>query len=75
MSMQGIGYKEILSYLEEQSTFEEAISLIKKRSRNYAKRQLTWFRHSPYAVELNKDELSDAEIMNILETHANNVEI
>ena len=71
MSMQGIGYKEILSYLEEQSTFEEAISLIKKRSRNYAKRQLTWFRHSPYAVELNKDELSDAEIMNILETHAN----
>lgn len=75
MSMQGIGYKEILSYLEEQSTFEEAISLIKKRSRNYAKRQLTWFRHSPYAVELNKDELSDAEIMNILEIHANNVEI
>ena len=75
MSMQGIGYKEILSYLEEQSTFDEAISLIKKRSRNYAKRQLTWFRHSPYAVELNKDELSDAEIMNILETHANNVEI
>ena len=75
MSMQGIGYKEILSYLEEQSTFDEAISLIKKRSRNYAKRQLTWFRHSPYAVELNKDELSDAEIMNILEIHANNVEI
>jgi tRNA dimethylallyltransferase len=75
MSMQGIGYKEILSYLEEQSTFDEAISLIKKRSRNYAKRQLTWFRHSPYAVELNKDILSDAEIMNILEIHANNVEI
>lgn len=75
MSMQGIGYKEILSYLENQSTFDEAISLIKKRSRNYAKRQLTWFRHSPYAVELSKDELSDTEIMNILEIHANNVEI
>ena len=75
VSMQGIGYKEILSSLEKEMTFDEAISLIKKRSRNYAKRQLTWFRHSPYAVELNKDELSEVEIMNILETHANNVEI
>ncbi|MGB4590088.1 MAG: tRNA (adenosine(37)-N6)-dimethylallyltransferase MiaA [Clostridiaceae bacterium] len=75
VSMQGIGYKEILSALEDQMTFDEAISLIKKRSRNYAKRQLTWFRHSPYAIELNKDELSEDEIMNILEINANNVEI
>jgi len=80
VSMQGIGYKEILSYLENEMTFDEAISLIKKRSRNYAKRQLTWFRHSPYAIELNKDELNkdelnENEIMNILEINANNVEI
>ena len=75
VSMQGIGYKEILSYLDNQMTFDEAISLIKKRSRNYAKRQLTWFRHSPYTIELSKDELSENEIMNILEIHANNVEI
>lgn len=69
-SMQGIGYKEILDHLDGKLSFEEATELIKKRSRNYAKRQLTWFRHSSYAVELNKDELSDENIVNILETRA-----
>lgn len=46
-SMQAIGYKEIASYLAGQSSLEEAIRLIKKRSRNYAKRQFTWFRKEP----------------------------
>lgn len=44
ISMKAIGYKEIISYLENESTLEEAVELIKKGSRNYAKRQLTWFR-------------------------------
>lgn len=43
-SMQGIGYKEILSYLDGELGFDEAIELVKKNSRNYAKRQLTWFK-------------------------------
>ncbi len=43
-SMQGIGYKEILSYLDGVLSLDEAIELVKKNSRNYAKRQLTWFR-------------------------------
>ena len=43
--MQAIGYKEICSYLNGTTTLEEAIEEIKKNSRNYAKRQLTWFRH------------------------------
>lgn len=41
---QGIGYKEIIEYLENSCTLDEAVELIKKGTRNYAKRQLTWFR-------------------------------
>lgn len=44
-SMQAIGYKEICAYLNNQISLKDAIELIKKNSRNYAKRQLTWFRH------------------------------
>jgi tRNA dimethylallyltransferase len=43
-SMQGIGYKEMISYLEGDKSFEEAVEWLKKNSRNFAKRQLTWFR-------------------------------
>ncbi len=45
-SLQGIGYKEMLMYIDGAITLEEAAELIKKRSRNYAKRQLTWFRRN-----------------------------
>lgn len=69
VSMKGIGYKELLSYLDGNCTLEEAKNLIKQLSRNYAKRQLTWFRHNDYAVELNKDQYSDEEILKILEKH------
>lgn len=44
ISMKGIGYKEIIESLEGKYTIEEAIDLIKKNTRHYAKRQLTWFR-------------------------------
>lgn len=43
-SLKAIGYKEIIMYLEGEISIEEAIEMIKKSSRNYAKRQLTWFR-------------------------------
>ncbi|MBQ3225693.1 MAG: tRNA (adenosine(37)-N6)-dimethylallyltransferase MiaA [Clostridia bacterium] len=43
-SMQGIGYKEVLSCFEGECELSECIELIKKNSRNYAKRQLTWFK-------------------------------
>jgi len=48
-SMQGIGYKEAVMALRGELTEEESIELIKKNSRNYAKRQLTWFRRGNYA--------------------------
>ncbi len=45
---QAIGYKELLSYLKGELTLEEAVDLIKRNSRRYAKRQLTWFRRKNY---------------------------
>ena len=44
-SMQGIGYKEVLEYLNDNLSLEETKELIKKNTRHFAKRQLTWFRH------------------------------
>ena len=43
-SMQGLGYKELWPVLEGQSSLSDAVSLIKLRTRHYAKRQLTWFK-------------------------------
>lgn len=42
-----IGYKEIISYLDNETTLEEAIEMLKMNTRRYAKRQLTWFRRTP----------------------------
>ena len=44
ISMQGIGYKEMIKYLDGEYTYDEAIEIIKRDSRRYAKRQLTWFK-------------------------------
>lgn len=43
-AMQGLGYKEVVEYLENKVTYEEMVEKIKQESRRYAKRQLTWFR-------------------------------
>lgn len=55
-SMKGIGYKEILYYLEGKITYAEAILMIKQGTRNYAKRQLTWFRKDERAIWIDKDK-------------------
>lgn len=46
-SMQGLGYKEIIGYLQGQYSLVEAIELLKRNTRRFAKRQLTWFRRDP----------------------------
>ncbi|MGI6653027.1 MAG: tRNA (adenosine(37)-N6)-dimethylallyltransferase MiaA [Christensenellales bacterium] len=46
-SMQGLGYKEVIPYLAGQATREDTVELISRRTRNYAKRQLTWFNREP----------------------------
>lgn len=45
VSMQGLGYKEIAAYLEGETTLAEAVVLLKRDTRRFAKRQLSWFRH------------------------------
>ena len=52
-AMQAIGYKEFFDALEGRSTLSAAADLCKQRSRNYAKRQLTWFRHMDGVVWLD----------------------
>ena len=44
-SMQGLGYKEIVKYLQDEHSFDTAITAVKRGTRHFAKRQLTWFRH------------------------------
>ena len=55
-SMQGLGYKEILAYLEGETTLEEAVELIKRDTRHFAKRQLTWFRREREVIWVNRNE-------------------
>lgn len=67
-SLQAIGYKELFSYFNNEITLDEAIELIKKKSRNYAKRQYTWFNNQFntkwFNVDLNNFELTISEIIN-----------
>lgn len=58
-SMKGIGYKEILEALDGVISMDKAIENIKQFSRNYAKRQLTWFRKDPRAIWIDKDNFKD----------------
>lgn len=58
VSMQGLGYKEILAYLNGECTLDEAIYLLKRDTRRFAKRQLTWFRRERDVDFINKDEYS-----------------
>ena len=56
VSMQGLGYKEILSYLEGEISLEEAIYLIKRDTRHFAKRQITWFKREKDVIWVNKQD-------------------
>ena len=59
-AMQGLGYKEVVQYLENKITKEEMIEKIKMETRRYAKRQLTWFRKNKQTIWLNgKDEIQN----------------
>lgn len=54
-SLQALGYKEIIDYLEGNNSLEEAIDTLKKNTRHYAKRQLTWFRNDERVFWINVD--------------------
>lgn len=61
VSMQGLGYKEIIDYLRGECSLEEAVYLIKRDTRHFAKRQLTWFRRERDVRWVNKSDFSSEE--------------
>lgn len=65
VSMQGLGYKETLAYLDGECTLEEAVYIIKRETRHFAKRQLTWFKRERDVIWLDKQAFSydDAAIL------------
>ena len=62
-AMDGIGYKELLDYLDGNGSLEDAVELIKKKSRNYAKRQLTWFRREKEVIWLDKTVYTSEDML------------
>ncbi len=64
-AMQGLGYKEVVEYLNGQASYEEMVEKIKRESRRYAKRQLTWFRKNKEAIWLEGSK--EENLQNILE--------
>lgn len=71
-SMQGIGYKELLACLDGEVSLEAAIDQIKQGSRNYAKRQMTWFRNDGNCLELSKEKMTDLEMLFRIEEDVSN---
>lgn len=67
-AIQSIGYKEVLEYLDGNFNKEEMIETIKRETRKYAKRQLTWFRKNKNTIWLNGLEEKDKNIQIIVET-------
>ena len=78
VSMQGLGYKEILAYLEGEYPLEEAVRLIKRDTRHFAKRQLTWFKREEDVIWVDKADFGYDEdrildhILKILRTPDDN---
>ena len=63
VSMQGLGYKEILAYLDGECTLEEAVYILKRDTRHFAKRQLTWFRREQEVRWIERQEYPDEAAM------------
>ncbi|MDR2649025.1 MAG: tRNA (adenosine(37)-N6)-dimethylallyltransferase MiaA [Clostridiales bacterium] len=67
-SMQALGYKETLDYLENRCTLDEAKDRIKRATRHFAKRQITWFRHKCAGVWINIDDLRITDLIDMAKT-------
>lgn len=63
VSMQGLGYKEIIPYLNNECSLEDAIYILKRDTRHFAKRQLTWFRREKIVTWVNKPEFESEDTM------------
>lgn len=56
VSMQGLGYKEIIDYIQGRCSFDEAVYTLKRDTRHFAKRQITWFKREKQVTWVNKNE-------------------
>ena len=61
VSMQGLGYREMLAYLDGETDSAEAVRLIKRNTRHFAKRQLTWFRRERDVIWMNRQDYPDGD--------------
>ena len=61
-AMQGLGYKEVIEYLENKITKEEMIEKIKKETRHYAKRQITWFKKNKETIWLDGEKTTEENV-------------
>lgn len=61
ISMQGLGYKEILDYLDGKTTLEEAVYILKRDTRHFAKRQITWFKREKEVLWIDKQDFGYEE--------------
>ena len=61
VSMQGLGYKEIIPYINGEYSLEDAIYILKRDTRHFAKRQLTWFRRERDVIWIDKDKLTTVD--------------
>lgn len=61
VAMQGLGYKELFGYFEGEYSLEEAVRIIKRDTRHFAKRQLTWFRREKDVIWLDKSVIGKAD--------------
>ena len=59
VSMQGLGYKEIIDYLSGDISYDEAVYILKRDTRHFAKRQITWFKRERDVIWVNKNEFVD----------------
>lgn len=71
VSMKGLGYKEILAYLYGEISLDEAIYILKRDTRHFAKRQLTWFKREKDVIWVNKNEFENED--KVLEFIINNI--
>ncbi|MDE5700609.1 MAG: tRNA (adenosine(37)-N6)-dimethylallyltransferase MiaA [Lachnospiraceae bacterium] len=74
-AMQGLGYKEIISYLAGEITLDEAVYIIKRDTRHFAKRQLTWFRRERDVIWIEKDKFAydDEKMLNYIKKMSSDV--
>ena len=77
LSMTSIGYRQMIQYFNEEISFDRAVELIKRDTRHFAKRQLTWFRHDPNIQWVDKwgktDEQVEAEMLAIVQKKLKNI--